>query len=66
MSREQLTRIYSHIISPQELENFRKCKEIDDDTKGDFAVVNEHIVFAYGVKHGYIHLSNSRDSVFQD
>lgn len=66
MSRENLIEIYKHILAEEDVNKFRELDVSDEDFVGDLAMYNEHIVFAYGVKHGYIQLTDDLDSMHHD
>jgi hypothetical protein len=42
---------------------FESYDEINDDFKSDYKLIREHIIFAYGVKNGYIKLSKEYKKV---
>ena len=53
-SREELFSIYEHIIHPETMNKYRNASFSDPDVIEDLSYYNTHILFAYGVKHGYI------------
>lgn len=66
MDRENLAKIYEihdgNSLSANQLRNL----EIDDDFKHDMNYLNSHIVFAYGVKKGYVKLSDNQLTLIND
>ena len=62
LSRETLMKIAMICQGPSSVAYYESFDTMDDDFKGDFSIVNEHIIFAYGIKHGYIKLSTDQSS----
>ena len=62
---ENLALIYEIIIDKKTADRFREIGE-DEDLKIDLSWFNELIKFAYGVKHGYIGLSDYYNSLFTE
>lgn len=56
-TREQLLQIAYLCEGSESRDYFESYDTIDDDFKSDYNVIREHIIFAYGVKNGYIKLS---------
>jgi hypothetical protein len=56
MDQENLAKIYEIIADKSLADEFRQNGP-NEDMRDMFKFENEHIVFAYGVKHGYIELS---------
>ena len=62
LSRETLIKIAAICQDPTSVSYYESFETMDEDFKSDFSIVNEHIIFAYGVKHGYIKLSTDQSS----
>jgi hypothetical protein len=62
MDQENLAKIYE-IIYDKETADFFRLNPNDEDLIHDLRWHNEQINFAYGVKHGYIELSDYYDSL---
>lgn len=58
IKRENLIEIYKIILDAGTLAIFLEIGTSDDDLNSDLGIPNEHIKFAWGVKHGYIQLSS--------
>lgn len=62
LSRETLMKIAMICQGATSVSYYESFETMDEDFKGDFSIVNEHIIFAYGVKHGHITLSTDQSS----
>ena len=61
MDQENLAKIYE-IISDKEIADEFRINGPTEDIREEQKWANEHVVFAYGVKHGYIELSDDSHS----
>jgi hypothetical protein len=61
-SREILMKIAMLCQDSSSVAYYNSFETMDEDFKSDFSNVIEHIVFAYGVKHGYIQLSTDQST----
>jgi hypothetical protein len=62
LSRETFMKIAVICQEPASVSYYESFETMDEDFKSDFSIVNEHIIFAYGVKHGHIRLSTDQSS----
>jgi hypothetical protein len=65
MDQENLAKIYELLVDKETADAFREKGE-DEELKDELQWFNEQINFAYGVKHGYIKLSNVYDSLITE
>jgi len=65
MDQENLAKIYELLLNKETADLFR-AKGEDDELKDELQWFNEQINFAYGVKHGYIKLSDKYDSLINE
>lgn len=56
-SHEELLQIADLCEGSESRDYFESYDTIDADFKSDYSIIREHIIFAYGVKNGYIKLS---------
>jgi hypothetical protein len=65
MDQENLAKIYELLVDKETADAFREKGE-DEDLKDELQWFNEQINFAYGVKHGYIKLSDEYNSLITE
>ena len=65
MDQENLAKIYELLVDKETADAYREKGE-DEDLKDELQWFNEQINFAYGVKHGYIKLSDEYDSLITE
>lgn len=58
LTDKQLFEIYKYFMKEEDLEKYKKTDLDNPDVIGDLSYYNNHIAFAYGVKHGYIKRSH--------
>lgn len=66
MDRTKLIKIYEQILPNDQFQSFIENGTADEDLMCDLQYANTHIIFAYGVKHHFITLSDDDYSLIDD
>jgi len=66
MDRTKLIKIYEQILPNDQFQSFIENGTSDEDLICDLQYANTHIIFAYGVKHHFIKLSDDDFSLIDD